>query len=177
MHRWFTRSGWRRTKEDMMLELKSAYAINRLRKSGYSKKKFYKEAVILYTEINILMANGDKKALRKVVTEQMYSALKNEIKYRESMWSSIYWELVEPSVKIRTLRARMIGVDKNDLSKAFVQLTLEFITKQKFAAYNSKGALVAGDKEKEVLVNDIWVFEKSLFHQRAHWRLCGRIKV
>ncbi|KAF5196632.1 Mitochondrial inner membrane translocase complex, subunit Tim44-related protein [Thalictrum thalictroides] len=156
--RWFTRSGWRRTKEDMILELKSAYAINKLRKSGYSKKKFYEEAVQLYKEINTLMANGDKSSLRKTVTEQMYSALKNEIKYRESMWSSIYWELVMPVQRVRTLRARLIGVDKNDLSKVFVQLTLEFLTKQ-------------------VLVRDIWVFEKSMFHQGAFWRLCGRIKV
>ncbi|WZZ17996.1 hypothetical protein YC2023_111085 [Brassica napus] len=27
-----------------------------------------------------------------------------------------------------------------------------------------------------VLVRDIWVFEKSLFHTGACWRLCGRIE-
>ncbi|OVA20096.1 Tim44-like domain [Macleaya cordata] len=175
--RWFTRSGWRRTKDDIILEMKSAYAIAKLRKSGYLKQKFYQEAVQLYKEINILMASGDKTSLRKAVTENMYSALKNEIKQRESMWKSVYWELVEPVVKIRTLRARLIGVDRNDLSKVFVQLTLEFLAKQKFEAYDSKGAVVVGDKTKEVLVRDIWVFEKSLFHQGAYWRLCGRIKV
>ncbi|KAL6493778.1 hypothetical protein OROGR_031687 [Orobanche gracilis] len=72
----------------------------------------------------------------------------------------------------------MIGVDRNDLNKVFVQLTLEFLSKQiKFEAYNSNGAVVAGDKDKEVLVRDLWVFEKSLFHQGAYWRLCGRINV
>ncbi|GMI94521.1 hypothetical protein like AT5G27395 [Hibiscus trionum] len=175
--RYFTRTGWTRTKEDIKSELKSAYAIAKLRKSGYSKNQFYKEAVELYREINTLIANGDKTSLRKAVTENMFSALKNEIKQRESIWSNLYWELVEPIVKIRTLRARMIGVDKNDLNKAFIQLTLEFLTKEKFEAYDSKGAVVAGDKNKEVLVRSIWVFEKSLFHTGAHWRLCGRIKV
>lgn len=175
--RWFTRSGWRRTKDDIILELKSAYAIQKLRKSGYSKRKFYNEAVQLYKEINTLMASGDRSSLRKAVTEHMYSALKNEIKYRESKYSSIYWEMVGPVERIRTMRARLIGVDRQDLNKVFVQLTLEFLTKQKFAAYNSKGVIVAGDREKEVLVRDIWVFEKSLFHQASQWRLCGRIKV
>lgn len=175
--RWFTRDGWRRTKDDIILELKSAYAIAKLRKSGYSKQKFYTQAVDLYKEINTLMANGDKTSIRKAVTEKMYSALKNEIKQRESMWSSVYWELVEPIIKIRTLRARLIGVDRNDLNKVFVQLTLEFLAKQKFEAYDSKGVVVAGDKTKEVLVRDIWVFEKSLFHPGAYWRLCGRIKI
>ncbi|KAK9161375.1 hypothetical protein Syun_007716 [Stephania yunnanensis] len=177
LRRWFTRSGWRRTKDDIILELKSAYAIAKLRKSGYSKKQFYEEAAQLYKEINTLISDGDKTALRKFVTENMYSGLKNEIKQRESVWSSVYWELIEPIVKIRTLRARMIGVDRNDLSKIFVQLTLEILSKQKFEAYNSKGLVVAGDKSKEVLVRDIWVFEKSLFHQGAYWRLCGRISV
>ncbi|KAM0992142.1 hypothetical protein ACFX13_010602 [Malus domestica] len=175
--RWFTRSGWKRTKEDIIIELKSAYAIAKLRKKGYSKNLFYKEAINLYKEINTLMANGDKNTLRKAVTEKMFSELKNEIKQRDSIWSKVYWELVEPVVKIRTLRARLIGVDRNDLEKVFIQLTLEFLTKQKFEAYDSKGAVVAGDKSKEVLVRDIWVFEKSLFQPKAFWRLCGRISV
>ncbi|CAH9087157.1 unnamed protein product [Cuscuta europaea] len=174
--RWFTRTGWRRIKEELTSELKSAYAIAKLRKTGYSKQKFYDEALDLYKEINTYIANGDKTSLRKSVTEKMYSALKNEIRQRESVWSHVYWELIEPIVRIRTLRARMIGVDKDDLSKVFVQLTLELVTKQKFEAYNSNGAVIAGDKNKEVLVRDIWVFEKSLFHTGASWRLCGRIK-
>ncbi|KAJ4967727.1 hypothetical protein NE237_014428 [Protea cynaroides] len=157
--------------------LKSAYAINKLRKSGYSKQKFYVEAVQLYKEINTLIAIGDKTSLRKLVTENMYSGLKNEIKQRESKWSAVYWELIEPVVKIRTLRARLIGVDKSDLNKVFIQLTLEFLTKQKFEAYDLKGAIIAGDKTKEILVRDIWVFEKSMFHTGADWRLCGRLSV
>ncbi|XP_055816796.1 uncharacterized protein LOC129886235 isoform X2 [Solanum dulcamara] len=145
--RYFTRDGWKRTKED------------------------------LTSEINSQMANGGKATLRKLVTEHMYSTLKNEIKQRESVWPTVYWELIEPIVKVRTLRARMIGVDRNDLSKVFIQLTLEFLAKQKFEAYDGKGAVVSGDRNKEVLVRDIWVFEKSLFHPGAYWRLCGRIKV
>ncbi|XP_065044316.1 uncharacterized protein LOC135585185 isoform X5 [Musa acuminata AAA Group] len=145
--RWFTRSGWRRTKEDLIME------------------------------INTLLAKGDTSSLRKVVTEKMYSTLKNELKRRESMWSSVHWELVEPVVSVRTLRARMIALDKNDLDKAFIQMTLEITAKQRFEAYNAKGAVVSGDKTKEVLVRDIWVFERSLFHPRADWRLCARLSV
>ncbi|XP_010546665.1 PREDICTED: 39S ribosomal protein L45, mitochondrial [Tarenaya hassleriana] len=175
--RCFTRSGWERTKEDFLRQLRSAYAIAKLRKTGYSKNKFYLEALELYKEINILMANGDKKAIRKSVTERMYSTLKNEIKQREAVWGSVYWEMIEPANKIRTLQARLIGIDQKDMNKAFIQLTLEFLTKQKFEAYDSQGNVVAGDRNKEVLVRDVWVFEKSLFHTGAYWRLCGRLKV
>ncbi|XP_068659401.1 uncharacterized protein [Aristolochia californica] len=43
-----------------------------------------------------------------------------------------------------------MGIDKNDLNKAFVQLTLEFVTKQKLEAYDSNYNIVAGDKTKEL---------------------------
>ncbi|CAN6226345.1 unnamed protein product [Urochloa humidicola] len=174
--RWFTLSGWRRTKEDIIMEMKNAYAVSRLRKkTGYTKKQFYDQALNIYKEVNTLMAHGDTSALRKILTERMHSTIKNELKRRQSKWSSVHWELVEPAVSIRTLRARMIGLDKKDLDKAFIQLTLEFVTKQKFEAYNSKGEVVSGDKSKEILVKDIWVFERSLFHPGAYWRVCGRI--
>ncbi|WVY96108.1 hypothetical protein V8G54_028259 [Vigna mungo] len=272
--RWFTMSGWRRTKLDIILELKSAYAIAKLRKKGYSKKQFYKEAVNMYKEcwtisgfsIAIEMMWISSKSTRlsddidlkgdhfgviqpiqivfrrtnfEEIKYKRHFALKNEIKQRESAWSKVYWEMVEPVVMIRTLRARLgnskystnmkqekehlpllaldhikelmrqlanteaslikiwshwiklyvmlncivtlphtrvhIGVDRKDLDKTFIQLTLEILAKQKFEAYDSKGSVVAGDKSKEVLVRDIWVFEKSMFHPGARWRLCGRI--
>lgn len=48
---------------------------------------------------------------------------------------------------------------------------------QKFAAYDKHGKLVAGDLEKELTVEDIWVFEKHLSQPEAKWRLCGRLSV
>ncbi|KAK4402189.1 hypothetical protein Sango_0959600, partial [Sesamum angolense] len=205
--------------------LKSAYAIAKLRKSGYSKQKFYKEAVDLYKEINTQMAIGDKGLLRKSVTENMYSVVPMSYPFSCCLASRPgAGKCVGADVLfIQYLRLIKIGVDRNDLNKVFVQLTLEFLSKQrlinlqlnmlillydllvqslfdfccecyvhtdncafltalhrlvsKFEAYDSSGAVVAGDKSKEVLVRDIWVFEKSLFHQGAYWRLCGRIKV
>ncbi|KAH9301616.1 hypothetical protein KI387_013199, partial [Taxus chinensis] len=146
LQRWFTRRGWRRTKEALMSELRSAYAIAKLRKlAGYSKPIFYQEAIQHYKEINKFLAQGHRTSLRKLVTENMYSIFKKEIKQREATWSRVHWELIEPAVRIRTLQARMIGVDKDNLDKAFVQLTLEMLTNQKFAAYDLQGNLVAGN--------------------------------
>lgn len=48
-----------------------------------------------------------------------YQALKTEIKQRESMWSKVYWEMVEPVVNIRTLRAR--------LASTFIHLFVQFV--------------------------------------------------
>ncbi|XP_037483860.1 39S ribosomal protein L45, mitochondrial-like [Triticum dicoccoides] len=174
--RLFTPSGWSRTKEDAILQFMNAFTVSRLRKKiGYNKKQFQEQAFNIYKEVNKLIARGDIPSLQKALTDDMHSTVKNEIRKRQSKWKSVHWELVEPAVSIRTLRARMISLDKNDLNKAYVQLTLEFITKQKFEAYNTKREVVSGDKSKEVLVKDIWVFERSLFHPGAYWRVCARI--
>lgn len=118
---------------------------------GYDLDCCYLTLDNFFSQINTLIANGDKQSLRKLVTEQMYSvsfhfsflsavlllssassnekyiklislthylcsgfcltqALKNEIKLNESRWSKVYWELIEPVVKIRTLRARMASI-------------------------------------------------------------------
>ncbi|KAK4339595.1 hypothetical protein RND71_041057 [Anisodus tanguticus] len=175
--RYFTRNGWKRIKEELTSELKSAYAIAKLRKAGYSKQKFYTEAVSIYKEINTQMANGGKATLRKSVTEHMYSVGSFSWYFNSEFIPSLQSCCVGPLLQRRTLLLLQIGVDRNDLSKVFIQLTLEFLSKQKFEAYDGKGAVVSGDKNKEVLVRDIWVFEKSLFHPGAYWRLCGRIKV
>lgn len=58
-----------------------------------------------------------------------------------------------------------------------MQLTLRILSKQKFAAYDKRGKLVAGDPDKELLVEDYWVFEKPLLKTEAKWRLCGRLSV
>ncbi|XP_057855748.1 uncharacterized protein LOC131065276 isoform X4 [Cryptomeria japonica] len=131
LQRFFTRAGWKRTRQDLISELRTAYAIAKLRKlAGYSKPKFYREAVQHYKEINTFLAQKDQTSLRKLVTENMYSIFKKEIKQREGIWSRVHWEMIEPAVKVQTLQARMIGVDKDNLDKAFVQVTLEVLTNQ-----------------------------------------------
>ena len=82
-----------------------------------------------------------------------------------------------PYIFFIRLTSLQIGIDRTDLRKAFIQLTLEFLTKQvsvifshqfvsnafeavlssgyhyylqKFEAYDAKGNVVAGDKKKEV---------------------------
>jgi len=57
--RWFTLSGWRRTKEDVILEMKNAYAVSRLRKkTGYTKKQFYDQALNIYKEVYLSVGNS-----------------------------------------------------------------------------------------------------------------------
>eukprot|EP00249_Psilotum_nudum_P006398 c19716_g1_i1 orf=239-1186(+) len=173
--RWFTKEGWKQRKEWWLGEMKTAYAIAKLRKKGYNKGKFYNETVELYRQINAALAQGDRTSLRQLVTDKMFSVLKSEIKQREGVWSCVHWEAVGPIKKIQTLQGRLAAADKKNLDNAFIQLTLRILSTQKFAAYDKHDKLVAGDPNNEVLVEEIWVLETALGQPNGKWRLCARI--
>ncbi|KAJ7522701.1 hypothetical protein O6H91_18G023300 [Diphasiastrum complanatum] len=177
--RWLTIEGWKLRKEYIMGQLKTGYTLAKLRQKnrGYSQQKFYHDASDLYKKVNVALAQGDRSSLRQLVTDNLFSVMKNELKHREASWPRVEWELVGHVKKIRTLQARMIGFEKSNPDNAFVQITLKLLSNQKFMAYDAQGKLVAGDKDKELLVEDIWVFEKPLLLSDAKWRLCGRISI
>ena len=103
------------TCQNSKFQLRSAYAIAKLTKTGYSKNKFYIEALKLYKEVctctvgcdsysdffffanyleltthgfhqtNIMMANGDQKTIMKNLTERMLFSVSFPTK-----WSSVF---------------------------------------------------------------------------------------
>ena len=61
-----------------------------------------------------------------------------------------------------------------DARSSFAQLTVRVRAAHKFAAYDGKRRLVAGDLEKEVPVQDVWVLERSFKEEpTSRWRVAG----
>ncbi|KAI5083865.1 hypothetical protein GOP47_0000034 [Adiantum capillus-veneris] len=175
LERWFTRKGWQEIKQSIMHQLRSGYALAKLRQmTGQTRKAFVADVERLYTEINTAIAEGNRNALKELVTESMLSVLKNEIKKREGIWDRVEWRLGGP-LNMSTLQARMAAIDPKDLDKAFVQITVRIKSTQYFGAFDQDGKLVAGDPLKQISVEDIWVFETFLGSPQKKFRLCGRI--
>ncbi|MCO5576701.1 hypothetical protein L7F22_030516 [Adiantum nelumboides] len=150
LERWFTRKGWQEIKESIMRELRSGYTLAKLRqKTGKTRKSFYNDVEKLYMEINKAIAEGNRNALKDLVTENMLSILKNEIKKREGIWDRLDWRLGD-SITVSTLQARMGATDPKDLDKAFVQVTVLIKSTQFFGAFDREGKLVAGEPSKQV---------------------------
>lgn len=117
----------------------------------------------------------------QVATPIIYSQMKNEIAQRESGgWHRIEWSLVQrPTLRdVQLLQARLIGDPQNEIM-CFAQLTVLFPSMQSFAAYGRNGKLLAGDPDKKIKVEDIWVFERSLNKDNlaARWRLAARLSL
>eukprot|EP00803_Ostreobium_quekettii_P001045 evm.model.scf_822.1 EVM.evm.TU.scf_822.1 scf_822:682-1044(+) len=105
--------------------------------------------------------------------------MKREINHRQSgNWDRIDWSLDRSLTRVEVVQGRVIGNPK-DAANAFVQITVVVTSKQRFAAYDRKGALVAGNPEQAIDVRDAWVLERSLRKDglEAQWHLAGRLEL
>ena len=79
----------------------------------------------------------------------------------------------------RVVQARLAVPAGADTRVNFAQLTVEFVSQQRFAAFDARGRLLAGDAARAVSVVEHWVFERSMvaeMHNKA-WRTAGRLQV
>ena len=163
--------------------VKSIYTIAKLRKNvtGWSLPSFKEESLKIYEEACEALAKGDRTELRQLVTPAVFTDMKRQIKAREDGgWKRVHWELVKkPTLKeIEVVQGRLISIDPKDDNTGFAQLTARLKTRQKFAAYDSRGKLVAGSLDDDIAVDDFWVFERPLKQQTANrWRVAGRLRV
>ena len=178
-----TSAGWRYIVDGVLSRAKDTYALSKCSKDvrGFTLEGFKGEAKQLYKMINASSAvSSGTRALshetRHATTDKTQSDLKRERKARElGGWAKIEWNL-ESIDECQVVRGRLILANPNDTSgPGFVQLTTRFRSKQRFAAYDARGRLVAGDPEQILDVEDFWVFEHGLKIMNSRWRLAGRL--
>jgi large subunit ribosomal protein L45 len=180
---WVTPTGWRDRWKRWMGGVKSIYTIAKLRKNveGWSLPGFKEDALNLYKQACTALAAGDRTALRQLVTPAVFTDMKKQLKTREDGgWARVEWELLKaPTLKeIEVVQGRLVSIDPKNDNVGFAQLTVRFKSKQRFAAYDGKGRLAAGEPEGEASVDDYWVFERPLGKVVAHkWRVAARLTV
>jgi large subunit ribosomal protein L45 len=162
---------------------KSVYTVSKCKRNikGWTLPGFKEEALQLYRHACVALAAGDRTALRHLASPAVYSDLKRQIKHREDAgWARVDWALPTPPTlrEIEVVQGRMVAADPKDDATAFAQLTVRFRSAQRFAAYDRRGRLVAGDPGAELWVDDHWVFERPLKGPSgSRWRVAGRLSV
>ncbi|KAK9866392.1 hypothetical protein WJX84_006034 [Apatococcus fuscideae] len=178
---WFTLSGWKERIRRWQGAGLNVFVISRCRKyiPGWSLKGFKQEALELYEQTCLELARGNYDALRNMSTPRVSSELKSQLKQRTSGgWKRVHWEMVErPTLRqLQLLRARIGVMNQHDPQTWHVQLTVRLTSKQRFAAFDAKGALVAGSMTTDIPVVDYWVFERSLrTAASSQWRIAARL--
>ena len=126
------------------------------------KKEFLKGAEIAYENIITYFAKGEKKELKKLLTQEIYINFEQAIAQREK--EDIKSELT------------FIGVKESSVEK-FEKINNEFVATVKIVSEiisikkDKNDIVIEGDPDKIKTVTDHWKFSKNISSKNPNWFL------
>jgi predicted lipid-binding transport protein (Tim44 family) len=107
-------------------------------------------------------AEGDRKALRPLLSREVYDGFVNAIAQRES--------------RAETIEFKFVGIDRAEITAAGVkgtteQITVRFLSKLISATHDKAGKVVDGDPVRVGDVTDIWTFAREATSRDPNWKL------
>jgi predicted lipid-binding transport protein (Tim44 family) len=128
----------------------------------FDPKKFIEGAKLAYEMIVTAFADGDRKALKGLLSREVYDGFGAAINEREA--------------KGEVIKSSFIGVEKADIVQAEVKgtdanVTVRIVSQLISATYDKDGKIVAGDAEEVGEVNDVWTFSRDTRSRDPNWKL------
>lgn len=119
---------------------------------------FLKGATAAYEMIVSAFADGDRKALKELLSREVYEGFVEAIGEREKRGERIDQQFV--GIK----RADIIDAD---LQRDTALITVRFVSELITAVLDGSGTVVSGDTQKISDVTDIWTFSRDISSARA----------
>ncbi len=129
---------------------------------GFDAKHFLVGAKSAYEMIVLAFASGDRRALKDLLSKDVYDGFVSAISEREA--------------RGETMESRFISIEKADLVDASVrartaQLTVRFVSKLITATRGRDGSVVDGSPDTVADVTDVWTFSRDLGARDPNWKL------
>jgi predicted lipid-binding transport protein (Tim44 family) len=128
---------------------------------GFDPGSFLAGAEKAFRIIVAAFASGDKAALQRLVSDEVYRAFDQAISAREQAGHTQTSEIKDiPTV----------AVDDAHLNGTVAQVTVRFVSDQISVTKDQAGQAVAGN-DAVTEITDVWTFERDLATQDPTWRL------
>ncbi len=132
--------------------------------SSFDPKHFISGARSAYEMIVLAFANGDRRALKDLLSSDVYDSFDSVIRARE-----------KAEHKTDT---RFVSIDKAELVNAEVrdrtsQITVRFVSQMISVTRDKTGAIVDGNPEKVADITDVWTFARDINSRDPNWKLVG----
>ncbi|MEW9617306.1 Tim44/TimA family putative adaptor protein [Shinella sp. S4-D37] len=129
---------------------------------SFNPKEFVNGARMAYEMVVVAFADGDRKALKNLLSREVYEGFDAAISERES--------------KGEVVRSSFVGIEKADIVSAEAKdseanVTLRIVSQLISATYDKAGTLVEGDAETVAEVNDLWTFARDTRSRDPNWKL------
>jgi predicted lipid-binding transport protein (Tim44 family) len=132
--------------------------------SSFDPKHFLSGARSAYEMIVLAFANGDRRALKDLLSTEVYESFESAIKDREKQERKTETRFVSID------KAELVGAEARDRT---AQLTVRFVSQMISVTRDKAGAIVDGNPDKVTDITDVWTFARDVTSRDPNWKLVG----
>ena len=132
--------------------------------SSFDPRHFLSGARGAYEMIVLAFANGDRRALKDLLSSEVYESFEAVIKDREKHEQKTETRFVSID------KAELVGAEARDRA---AQLTVRFVSQMISVTRDKTGAIVDGNSDKVADITDVWTFARDTSSRDPNWKLVG----
>jgi len=132
--------------------------------SSFDPKHFLSGARSAYEMIVLAFANGDRRALKDLLSNEVYESFEAVIKDREKHEQKTETRFVSID------KAEIVSAEARDRS---AQLTVRFVSQMISVTRDKAGTIVDGNPDKVADITDVWTFARDTSSRDPNWKLVG----
>ena len=132
--------------------------------SSFDPKHFISGARGAYEMIVLAFANGDRRALKDLLSSEVYDSFDGVIKDREKHEQKTETRFVSID------KAELVGAEARDRA---AQLTVRFVSQMISVTRDKAGTIVDGNPDKVADITDVWTFARDTSSRDPNWKLVG----
>jgi predicted lipid-binding transport protein (Tim44 family) len=132
--------------------------------SAFDPRHFISGARSAYEMIVLAFANGDRRALKDLLSSEVYESFDAVIKDREKREQKTETRFVSID------KAELVGAEARDKA---AQLTVRFVSQMISVTRDKTGTIVDGNPDKVADITDVWTFARDTSSRDPNWKLVG----
>jgi predicted lipid-binding transport protein (Tim44 family) len=132
--------------------------------SSFDPRHFITGARSAYEMIVLAFANGDRRALKDLLSSEVYESFEAVIKDREKHEQKTETRFVSID------KAELVGAEAREKA---AQLTVRFVSQMISVTRDKAGAIVDGTPDKVADITDVWTFARDTSSRDPNWKLVG----
>ena len=130
--------------------------------SSFDAQHFLTGARAAYEMIVTAYAAGDRRALKNLLSPEVYEGFEGAIQEREGRGETVETRFVSIDT------AEVIGAEQRG---GVAQVTVRFVSQLISATRDRSGAVIDGSPEKVTEVTDVWTFARDVSSRDPNWKL------
>jgi predicted lipid-binding transport protein (Tim44 family) len=132
--------------------------------SSFDPRHFLSGAKSAYEMIVLAFANGDRRALKDLLSAEVYESFETVIRDREKHEQKTETRFVSID------KAELVGAEARDRA---AQLTVRFVSQMITATRDKAGTVVDGSADTVADITDVWTFARDITSRDPNWKLVG----